>query len=86
MATINCLTVDILEPVRGSVEENNLDESTKDVLGTPKESKLIEQILKASKDDEVSEKEKEDLKQMLHLCKLVESESQERSRETIVNS
>ena len=42
--------------------------------------------MKASKDDEVSEKEKENLEQMLHLCNLVESESQERSRETKVNS
>jgi len=54
--------VDILEPVRGIVEEKKIDESSKDMLGTPKESKLIEQIPKASKDDEVSEKEKEDLK------------------------
>jgi len=42
LATIDCLTVDILEPVRGIVEEKKIDESTKDVLETPKESKLIE--------------------------------------------
>ena len=43
-------------------------------------------MLKASKDDEAKEKERDDLKHMLHLCNLAESESQERSREAKVNS
>ena len=63
-----------------------MGESAEDVRGTPKKSNLEEPTLKIPRDDEVSKEEKKDLEQMMHLCNLVESESQGRSRETKVNS
>jgi len=64
LTAIDCLNVNILEPVRSTTEEEKLGESSKDVMGTPNKSKPIEQTLKIIKDDEVSEKKKEDLEKI----------------------
>ena len=53
LKTIHCLTVDILEPIKHTAEGEKLDAHTKDMLGTLEKVEPIEQMMRASRDDEV---------------------------------
>ena len=86
MAAIDCLTVDVSDPMEEVRKEKDLDDSTDDVIGIPMEVETLEKMLEVFKADEVKEEEENELKQLLHLCFLVDPEPEEETKKEEVKS
>jgi len=86
LATIDCLIVDVSDPMEELKEVTKNEGSTDDVVETPIEVETLEKMLEVFKADEATKEEDNELKQWLQLCYLVDLKLEEETKKEEVNS